>query len=629
MPSNVAENGMGPHYLNRLFSPKSIAVFGASERPESVGSRVFANLIAAKFKGDLYAVNPKHQRVQRKKSYPSIEAIGKPVDLAVIATPARTVPEIIRQCGEAGVPSAVVLSAGFGEIGGEGARLQSAMLDVARTYGMRLLGPNCLGIMRPEIGLNATFSKNQAAPGNLALVSQSGALCTAILDWAESHSVGFSSVVSLGDAADLDFGDVLDYLALDPQTRSILLYVEGIHHARRFMSGLRAAARMKPVIVVKAGRYAEGSKAAMSHTGALVGADDVFDAALDRAGAVRAISISQLFSAAQVLASNVNVRQNRLAIVTNGGGPGVLATDRAIELGVQIPEPDQDTTAKLNEILPTHWSHGNPIDILGDATPERYAQALEVVLKDKAFDGALVMLTPQAMTEPTQAAEAVVKVAAKSRKPVLTCWMGDTLVAGARDLFNKKGLPTFHTPEPAVAAFAFIASYQRNQQLLMQVPGPFEPRRPPDVDGARLIIEGALSEGRHVLTTIESKAVLAAFRIPVVQTIEAHSSAEALVAAQSVGFPVAMKISSAELSHKSDIGGVRLNVSNAHAVRSVFNQMMDEIKAAHPDAKIAGITIEPMYKSSNGRELMVGVVRDPVFGPVISFGAGGTAVGSS
>ncbi|MGD8498719.1 MAG: bifunctional acetate--CoA ligase family protein/GNAT family N-acetyltransferase, partial [Chromatiales bacterium] len=588
--------------------------------------RVFSNLIAGKFKGSLYAVNPKHKRVQRRKSYATVEAIGKPVDLAVIATPARTVPPIVHQCGEAGVKSIVVPSAGFKEAGSQGVHLQEALMEEARRYRMRVLGPNCLGIMRPDIGLNATFSNNIADAGNLALVSQSGALCTAMLDWAQKHGIGFSSVVSLGDVADLDFGEVLDYLAMDGKTRAILLYIEGIRDARNFMSGLRAAARLKPIIVMKAGRFAEGSRAVLSHTGALVGADDIFNAAMERAGAVRVMDIGQLFSAARILSTSLNVRNGRLAIVTNGGGPGVLATDRAVELELNVPEPGTDTMTRLNEILPAHWSGGNPIDILGDAPPERYREAVEACLKDRNFDGVLAILTPQAMTQPTEAAQAVIDASSKTRKPVLTCWMGESQVMEARELFDENRLPSFHMPEYGVAAFAHLASYQRNQQLLMQVPEPVENRSLPDVDGARLIIEGVLQEGRHVLTAIESKAVLRAFHIPVAPTIEAHTSGQALVAAQSLGFPVAMKISSPELTHKSDVGGVRLNVANAQAVRSVFNQMMEEISRQHPEANISGITIEPMYKGPNGRELMVGVVRDPVFGPVISFGSGGTAV---
>jgi len=627
---------MGPHYLDKLIAPRAIAVFGASERADSVGQRVFANILAAGFKGKLYPINHKNGQIQGHTAYPDLSALtkdtgGKPIDLAVIATPAPSVPDIIRQCGEHGVPTAVVLSAGFGEAGGEGKRLEHALLDEARRFGVRIVGPNCLGLMRPRIGLNATFGHNNALPGKLALISQSGALCTAILDWAESNQVGFSAMVSLGDAADVDFGDLLDYLALDPETHSILMYVEGIRDARRFMSGLRVAARMKPVIVVKAGRHQAGSRAAVSHTGALVGADDVFDAALARAGAVRAFTIEQLFAAAQILSSGARAEGRRLAIVTNGGGPGVLATDRAVELGLGLSELAPATLERLNAALPAHWSHANPIDILGDAPPERYAEAITACLEDANVDGIVVMLTPQAMTRPLEAAQAVLDAAqpkgkARGRKPVLACWLGQGQVETAWHAFSEHGLPYFHTPEAAVEAFAYLAHYQHNQQLLMQVPGPLSRRSEPDVEGARLIIEGALAEHRKVLSAVEAKAVLAAFGVPVATTLEAHSPGEALIEAESIGFPVAMKIDSPDITHKSDIGGVRLNVTDAHTVKSVYNHLIERAQKHNPQADIKGVTIEHMHSAPHGRELMVGVLRDPAFGPVIAFGAGGTTL---
>jgi acetyltransferase len=618
---------MGPHYLDRFFTPRSIAVIGASDRADSVGMRVFRNLLDAGFGGALYAVNPNHEQVQGHPSYKTVEAIGKPVDLAVIATPAATVPDLIAQCGEQRVRAAVVISAGFAESDAAGARLQQAALDNARHYGVRIIGPNCLGVMRPQSGLNATFSNNTAKPGALALVSQSGALCTAILDWALARDVGFSAMVSLGDAADVDFGDVLDYLALDAETGAILLYIEGVRDARAFMSGLRSAARMKPVIVVKAGRHSAGSRAATSHTGAMVGADDVFEAALQRAGVVRAMTIEQLFSAAEILSTRHRLQDNRLAIVTNGGGPGVMAADRAAELDVVLAELGDVTVQKLNDLLPAHWSHGNPVDILGDATPERYGAAVAACLEDDGVDGVLVMLTPQTMTRPTDAAREIVEMQHDSRKPILTCWMGRTQVQEARALFTEHHVPTLRTPEAAVEAFSYLASYQRNQALLMQVPGPLAPyRSEPDIEGARLIMEEALGEGRHALTTLESKAVLTAFGIPVQHAMEAHTAAEALVAAESLGFPLAMKINSPDITHKSDVGGVRLNVSNAQAVRHTFTELVDEARRQRPQAHILGVTLERMSERPHGRELLVGVIRDPVFGPVISFGAGGTAV---
>lgn len=618
--------GMGPHYLNKLFRPNSLAVFGASERENAVGTRVFANLLAAGFRGEIYPVNPKHKRVQGRRCFASLDQVDAPVDLAVIATPAATVPGIIRDCGEHGIRAAVILTAGFAEMGRKGERLQQELTETARRYDMRIVGPNCLGVMRPDIGLNATFSRNNARPGNLALVSQSGALCTAILDWAEARGVGFSSVISLGDAADLDFGDLLDYLAMDGRTRSILLYVEGIRKARRFMSGLRVAARLKPVIAVKAGRHEAGSRAAASHTGALVGADDVFDAALERAGAVRAHSVSEFFAAAEILARDLQTHGNRLGIVTNGGGPGVIATDRAIEVGLAIEPPSDASIAALDKVLPEHWSHGNPVDVLGDAPPERYRAAVATLLADPACDGVLAMLTPQAMTDPDGVAQAVIEAAAGSDRPVLACWMGDGQVEAARERFSHAGIPAFSTPEAAVEAFGYLAAYARNQELLLQVPGPLAERADEHRAAARMIIEAALADGRQVLTLTESKAVLSAFHIPVTRAVAAASANEALIAAETVGYPVAMKIDSPDLTHKSDVDGVRLNLGDAQTVRTAYVELVETARRRAPQARIRGVTIERMVRNRNARELMIGVVRDPVFGPAISFGLGGTAV---
>lgn len=617
---------MPNRYLQHLFTPETVVVIGASEKPDSVGGRVFLNIQEAGYKGELLAIHPDHQQVYGRPCYSSIAEVHQPVDLAVIVTPAYTVPELIQACGEQGVSAAIVISAGFAETGPTGEKLQQRVVSIARQYGIRMLGPNCLGLMRPDIGLNATFSQGIAQPGHLALVSQSGALCTSILDWAQAHHIGFSAMVALGDAADIGFGDALEYLAMDPQTHSILLYVEGIRHARRFLSGLRVAARMKPVVVVKAGRHAAGSRAAISHTGALVGADDVFDAALERTGAVRAYTVGQLFSAAQVLTSGNKVQGNRLAIVSNAGGPGVMATDRAVEVGITMVELEPSTVETLNTILPSHWSHGNPVDILGDATPQRYQQALSAVLKDPQVDGVLVMLTPQAMTQPTEAAQAVIEVSRNETKPVMVCWMGEQQVQDAHRLFLQHQIPHFSTPEESVEAFSYLANYRHNQQLLMQVPGPLSDRRRPDIEGAQMIMEGALSAGRKTLSAIESKAVLQAFRIPTNTTMLAHSAHEALVAAESIGFPVAMKIQSPTLTHKMDVGGVRLGINDAQSVRRTFQEMTEDIQRFYPGIEIEGVTVERMSQPKDGRELLVGMVHDPAFGPVICFGAGGTQV---
>lgn len=617
---------MGPHFLDRLFAPRAIAVFGANERPEAVGGRVFENLCESGFAGGLYPINPKHKKVRGHTCHPDIASVGQPVDLAVIATPAATVPDILQACGEHGVRAAIVMSAGFGEGDGRGAALEKSIVDIARRHGIRLLGPNCLGLIRPSAHMNATFSKNTALPGNLALISQSGALCTAILDWATDLEIGFSAMVSLGSAADVGFGDILDFLAQDPETHSILLYVEGVRDARRFMSGLRIAARMKPVIVIKAGRHEAGSRAATTHSGAMIGADDVFDAALQRAGAIRVMTIEQLFAAANLLSTPHRVQGRRLAIITNGGGPAVMAVDRAIDLGLEPATLSRETIETLDKTLPAHWSHANPIDVLGDAGPLRYADAVLACRHDPNIDGILAILTPQAMTDATACAEAIVGAHDSDRKPLLACWMGAAQVDEANRVFLRHQIPAFDNPESAVEAFAYLASYYRSQQQLMQVPAPMARTSDANVEGARLIIEGVLAERRSILTTAESKALLRAFGIPMTQALEADSANAALVAASSVGFPVAIKINSPDITHKSDVNGVRLNVTHAQAVRNTFQELVKQARDKFPNANIKGVTVEPMHSPAHGRELLVGVVHDPVFGPAITFGAGGTQV---
>lgn len=618
---------MDAHVLDSLFAPRSIAVFGASEGPNAVGGRVFRNLSHGGGDFRIYPINPKYSSVLGRPCYPSLAELDEGVDLAVIATPASTVNEILRQCGEAGVRMAVILSAGFREIGEQGQRLEAELRETAAHYGLRVMGPNALGFMRPCAKLDTTFLDVRVRPGRLALLSQSGALCTAILDWAGPQNIGFSAVVSLGNATDLDFGELLDYLSLDPHTGAILLYVEGVNQARGFISGLRTASRMKPVIVLKVGRHQAASRAAMTHTGAMVGADGVFDAALERAGVVRVASVGQLFAAAELLASGVRAKGNRLAIVTNGGGPGALASDRCEDVGVALAELGDTSHKQLDTLLPPHWSHANPIDVLGDAPPEHYARATEFCLADPGVDGVLVLLTPQAMTKATDAARALIEVAGnRPSKPILACWMGETQVAEARALLSEHQLPNFQTPEEAVEAFGYLASHYRNQQLLLQTPKPLGDWKAPDVDGARLIIDGVLAERRQMLSDVESKAILAAFHIPSLPTHEVRSANEALILAQSLGYPVALKISSPDISHKSDVAGVMLNVASAQEVRQAYEQLLERVARLRPDARLHGVTIEPMARLANARELMVGVVRDPVFGPAISFGAGGIAV---
>lgn len=617
---------MGQHYLKSLFSPESVAIFGASDRIDSVGQIVLSNMLKSGYKGALFPINPKHDEIQGHKVYASLFQVSEIVELAVIATPAQTVPDIIEDCGKHGIKAAVIISAGFSETGATGQTLERAVLENARRYGIRLLGPNCLGIMRPDRGLNATFNKGSANAGNLAFVSQSGALCTAILDWAQTNDVGFSSVVSLGSTADVDFGEILDYLVTDQLTQNILLYIEGIRNARSFMSSLRAAARIKPVILVKVGRHAAGSKAAMSHTASLVGSDDAFDAAVRRAGVVRVKTITQLFSAAKALSCGFHPSGNRLAIVTNGGGPGVMATDHAIDLGLEMATLSDATMEQLNQVLPPTWSHGNPVDVIGDAQADRYQKAVRACLEDSNVDGVLAILTPQAMTKPLEAANTLIELSKQYSKPLLTCWMGESQVAKSRVAFNLAKKPNFRTPEPAVEVFSYLSAYYRNQKLLMQMPGPLSHHLEPDVEAARMIIDGALQDRRKILSEMESKALLSAFHIPVAQTMIAHSPNEAMLIAQQLGFPVVMKVNSRDITHKTDAGGVLLNLVNAQVVTAAYHTIIANVKLNRPDAQMDGVAIEPMVVKPNGRELMVGVTYDAVFGPVITFGAGGTMV---
>ena len=613
---------MSGHYLSPLFEPRSVALVGASEVREKVGGRMLENLLAGGFAGPLFAVNPRHKNLRGIACFPSVSALPQPVDLAVIVTPAAAVPGVIDECGRSGTKAAVVITAGFSEAGAPGKALERDLLEAAHRHGVRVLGPNCLGLMRPPLGLDATFARGIAKPGSLALVAQSGAVCSAMLDWAAANDVGFSSVISMGGSSDLDFGEVVDYLATDAKTEHILLYIEGVRDGRRLVSNLRAAARMKPIIVMKVGRHPAGSRAAVSHTGAIVGKDDVFDAVVRRTGAVRVQTAGELITAAVALASHVHPSGERLAVITNGGGPGVMAADRAAELGIPLAELAPATLDKLHAALPSNWSHGNPIDLIGDAGPDRYRAAVGACLADEGIDGVVAILTPQAMTEAEEAARAVLGAASGSAKPVIPCWMGEASVAAARDLLRKAGLPVLRLPENAVEAFAYLAQFYRNQRTLLEVPPPLMHRDPPDLEGARTIVRRA----GKVLTATESKELLAAFRIPVVRAVDAANADEAVAAADRAGYPVVLKILSPDITHKSDVGGVRLGLADAAAVRGAFEELVASVKRLQPEARVLGASVERMVASPHTRELMVGISADNVFGPAITFGAGGIAV---
>jgi acetyltransferase len=610
------------------FKPKSVALIGASTRPSSVGAVVAQNLLGGGFAGPVMPVNPKHKEIAGVRTYPNVASLPATPDLAVISTPPQVVPQIIAELGARGTRAAVVITAGFGEGGGErGRNLRQALLDAARPHLLRVIGPNCLGILIPGVGLNASFAHLHPSPGKLAFVAQSGAIVTSVLDWAHARGIGFSQLVSLGDMADVDFGDMLDYLASDPGTRGILLYIEAISSARKFMSAARAAARMKPVVVVKAGRYAEGARAVASHTGALAGTDAVYDAAFRRAGMLRVFSLEELFTAVETLAMTRAPAGDRLAILTNGGGVGVLATDALIYQGGRLAEISAQTLTALGKILPATWSRGNPVDIIGDATGSRYAQALEALLQDEGVDAVLVLNCPTAVASGVEAAQAVIeKVQRKRDVTLLTSWVGNGAAQPARALFTQAGIPSFDTPEQAVRAFMYLVDYRRNQETLMQTPRSLPADFSPDTARARTVIERVLAEQRRWLTEPEAKELLAAYGVPVLTTHVAATPAQAAACAEKIGGHIVLKILSPDITHKSDVGGVVLDLAGAEAVREAAQLMLVRVAQRQPSARLSGFTVQPMVRWPQAYELIVGMVQDPQFGPVILFGHGGTAV---
>jgi acetyltransferase len=612
------------HNLDKIFHPQSVAVVGASRRSQSVGHTVLHNLIDGGFKGDVYPVNPKYEAIGNTPCFADVATLPKAADLVVICTPARTVPEIVRQCGEAGILGILILSAGFRETGEAGMQLEQAVQEQARKFaGMRIVGPNCLGVMAPHIGLNASFATDLPPRGSVAFISQSGALCTSVLDWALQENVGFSQFVSVGNMLDVGIADLIDYFAMDKWTDSIILYVESITEARQFMSAARAFAKKKPIIAYKAGRFAESSQAAASHTGAMAGVDAVYEAAFARAGVVRVFEVDDLFDCAELLARQKRPKGARLAIVTNAGGPGVIATDSLLERHGVLAKLSEETIAKLNKELPAAWSHGNPVDVLGDAPPKRIGRAVEIVLEDNEVDGVLTILSPQAMTDPTGAARAVIKATGRSQKPLLTAWMGGAKVREGIELFNAAGIPTYSSPEPAVRAFMYLVSYARNRQLLYETPREMPVEFPLNRAKLRAVFDTILSEGHDVLTESTSKALLEAYEIPVAKTYVARSVDDAVELAHRVGFPVALKVFSAQITHKTDVGGVVLNLVNESEVRAAFDQIIICAKKRRPDANVEGVTVQRMVSAPDGHELIVGAKRDPVFGVVLLVGAGG------
>jgi acetyltransferase len=613
--------------LEYFFEPESVAVIGASERPGSVGATVLRNVLDAGFKGAVLPVNPKYDRLAELEAYRSVSELPCAPHLAVICTPPATVPGLIAELGRLGTRAAVVLTAGLDHaFTPTGTSIKQAMLDAARPCLLRILGPNCVGLLAPRRGLNASFAHAGALPGTLAFVSQSGALVTGVLDWAKTRGIGFSKFVSLGDGADIDFGDLLDYLANDAETHAILLYMEDIRAARKFMSAARAAARSKPVLVLKAGRAAEGARAAASHTGALAGADDVYDAAIRRAGMLRVYSTDDLFAAVETLARARPLQGDRLAIMTNGGGPGVMATDALVLSQGRLAELSAATLRHLDEVLPPTWSRANPVDIIGDAPVERYVATLQALLQDEQVDAVLLLHAPTAIVPSDRIAQALAPVARAAGRNVISCWLGGASVARAREIFYEAGLPTYDTPEDAVEGYMQIVRYRRNQQLLMEVapaaPAAWVPQRA----AAQALVRAALEQGRTMLTEPEAKELLKAYAIPVVETGVATGVEEAVRRAGEIGFPCAIKILSPDISHKSDVGGVALDLDTPQQVRDAAEAMLKRLRRLKPEARLEGFSVQAMARRPDAHELIVGLSTDPVFGPVILFGSGGIAV---
>lgn len=614
---------MGVENLEKLFNPRRVAIIGASDKEGSVGAKLLQNLVGVGYKGAVYPVNPFSPVVQGITAYPAIERIPRQVDLAVIATPAHTVPQITEECGKAGVATLVIISAGFKEAGEEGKNLEKQILEFKDLYNMRIVGPNCLGVMRPSTKLNATFANKAANLGRIAFLSQSAALCASVLDWASEAHVGFSAIVSVGSMLDVDFGDLIDYFGTDPQTKSIVLYVESVKNARKFMSAARGFARAKPIVVVKAGKFRESAEAAICHTGALCGEDAVYDAAFKRAGIVRVEAISDLFNCAETLAMQPNPRGPNLTIITNAGGPGIIATDVLMAKGGKLSSLSDQTTQTLNRILPSYCSKLNPIDVLEEATTERFRNVMENCFKDPNSDGFLIIYTPQGASDPVETAKVIVDLSRKTAKPVLTSLMGEDACWKARKILRKNGIPAFTTPEQAVATFMYMWSYTQNLELLYETPEELSIEFSIPVF-LREVLRKAFDEGRMVLTEPESNQFLMAYEIPTIKSVVAKTPEEAVAAASKTGYPVVMKALSPQITHKSSVEGVILDIRSEIEVGKSFEELSNRIKTHAPGADFEGVVIQPMIKKK-GYEILIGSKKDPCFGAVIAFGTGGVA----
>ena len=615
---------MGLKKLDHMFNPKSIAVIGASNRKDSVGYGVMKNLKEGDFDGKIYPINIKRNKVQGLKAYKSVKDINNEINLAIIATPASTVIDLVKECGKKNVLNVIIMSSGFKEIGKKGNEDSKKILNIARSYNMRVMGPNCMGFIKPSMNLNATFANEMPKKGNIAFISQSGALGSATLDWAREYDFGFSFFASLGSMIDISFHDVIDYLGKDPYTKSIIIYMESLEEARKFLSAARSFSRTKPIVVLKSGKSDQGAKAALSHTGCLAGNDEVFDAAFKRAGIIRVNEIDDLFDCARTLSKQKRPRGNKLAIITNAGGPGVISTDYLIERNGKLAELSDKTISKLNKDLPKNWSGRNPVDILGDANAKDYKKAVQTCIEDKNVDGVLVILTPQSMTDSVKIAEEISSIKEGFEKPILASWMGGQSIKKGSDILEKKDIPVFAYPEKAIKSFIYLYNYMRNLELLYQTPATIPHAFNPRTNENKKIIEKIKKEKRNYLKTEEVKKFLENYFIPMSKSGLAKSPKEAGEISDSLGYPVAMKVISPDITHKTDVEGVELNIFNKEDVIKTFNKINKKVKKNKPKAKIQGVLIDQM--DSKDYELLIGCKKDPIFGPSIVFGMGGVAV---
>lgn len=610
--------------LQKIFKPKNIAAIGASNQKGSVGYSLMKNLLSGGFEGEIFPVNLKHKIIQGISCYKSVLNIKESIDLAIIATPARTILKILKECGETGIQGVVIISAGFKEAGEEGNKMFQQILATAQKYNIRIVGPNCVGFINPNLGINASFLTKMPAPGNVAVISQSGALCASILDWAVDQNIGFSNFISVGSMVDVDFGDLINYFGTDENTSCILIYMESLTNARKFMKAARTFSKEKPIIVLKAGKSLAGAKAALSHTGSLAGNDAVFNAAFGRTGIIRVDTIEQLFHCAQAFSMQPCPKGNRLTIVTNAGGPGVLATDYLVGNGGQIAELTKSTFQKLNQFLPTHWSHINPIDVLGDADSLTYINAVKACLQDENTDAVLAILTTQDMTDPTQVAKELATINTPKSKTILACWMGEQDVEEGRDVLGKANIPHYRYPESAVDVFLKMYHSAHNLKLLQETPLAIPENFNPDKINAAKLLKSILAEGRYQLMEPEAKQLLAYYEIPIAPNKVVTSVVEAIVVAKEIGFPVVMKIVSADIAHKTDVGGVVLNITSTKEAEQAYLSIMKNVTTHLQNTKIKGVLVEKMI--SKRFELLIGAKKDPIFGPVVVFGMGGVLV---